>query len=152
MLSWQTKSFRPWLKGIAFFTCLIFTSQSLGWSEGVRNTFSASEHAPSENALIKKTSLLGTILATGLPSASGQIKRSVFFENGLRKGEDHIWSEKGLLLDYGNYKEGRPQGKQQKYYSNGVLKEEIIHQDDGKMDRFVWNEKGEFLREDKDLK
>ncbi len=78
---------------------------------------------------------------------SGQIKRRAFFEKGLRKGEDCIWSESGILLDFGQYVEGTPLGKQQKSYSNGVLKEELYYHPSGLFDRLLWNEQGQLLYE-----
>lgn len=78
---------------------------------------------------------------------SGQLKRRAFFEKGLREGEDFIWSESGILLDLGEYEKGKPIRKQQRRYSNGVLKEEAHHHAINRIDRWMWNEQGQLVYE-----
>lgn len=78
---------------------------------------------------------------------NGQIKRRAFFAQGLREGEDFIWSESGILLDLGEYEKGKPIKKQQRRYANGVLKEESYYHQPNRVDRWKWNEQGQLIYE-----
>ena len=78
---------------------------------------------------------------------SGLIKRRAFFAKGLRNGEDSIWSNEGILLDVGNYIDGKPIGKQQKFYRSGVLKEETFFHSSDRFDRSLWDSEGRLVYE-----
>ncbi|MSR77958.1 MAG: hypothetical protein EXS63_07025, partial [Candidatus Omnitrophica bacterium] len=73
MLAWQTNKSKPWLRTIALLTCLIFTSQSFGWSDVAH---SRPLSVSSETSAPQNASPLKNILESGLPSAIGQIKHS----------------------------------------------------------------------------
>lgn len=74
---------------------------------------------------------------------NGQVKRRVFFKDGIRNGLDQMKSPEGILLDEGHYELGKPVGVHRRYNKLGSLIEEIEYLD---LDRFnlrSWNDEGE---------
>lgn len=74
---------------------------------------------------------------------NGMEKRRVAFKNGVRHGNDLMFSDEGILLDAGQYEDGNPVGIHRRYNKSGLLIEEIEYLDPIRFNMRSWNDEGE---------
>jgi antitoxin component YwqK of YwqJK toxin-antitoxin module len=72
----------------------------------------------------------------------GKLKRECSYHLGLKQGKEQILSSDGVILDEGVFLEGKPMGIHFRRYSNGKVKEEKRHLDQGKIERLLWTQEG----------
>lgn len=73
---------------------------------------------------------------------SGALKRRSFFVKGIKNQKEQILTDDGVVLDEGEFLEGRPVGVHQRRYPNGILRSEKIYDPKGHCDTRRWDEKG----------
>ena len=74
---------------------------------------------------------------------NGIEKRRVFFKKGVRDGHDLMFSDEGVILDAGQYEDGKPAGIHRRYSRSGLLIEEIEYLDKIRFNMRSWNDEGE---------
>jgi antitoxin component YwqK of YwqJK toxin-antitoxin module len=78
---------------------------------------------------------------------NGNVKRRCSFRKGVRWGRDCMWSEEGVLVDEGEYENGKPTGRHRRWSQKGQLLEEIVYLDEKRFDFRQWDEKGNLRTE-----
>ncbi|MDD5225552.1 MAG: hypothetical protein PHV97_00015, partial [Candidatus Omnitrophica bacterium] len=78
MISWQTHSFKPWLRTVAFLTVCVFTFTSVVWDGGINKAYAAAANPSSLTPVetFKANAALSLVDRPDLPDSYGTIKSS----------------------------------------------------------------------------
>ena len=76
MISWQTRSFKPWLRTVALLTVCVFTFTSIVWDGGINKAYAAASNPASLTPVetFKANAVLSLIDRPDLPDSYGTIK------------------------------------------------------------------------------
>lgn len=73
---------------------------------------------------------------------NGKMKRRCGFQKGVRHGLDQMWNEDGILVDEGQYEEGKPVGVHRRFGKEGQVIEEIEYLDGPRFNLRQWDPQG----------
>ncbi|MEI7752521.1 MAG: hypothetical protein WCJ71_10600, partial [Candidatus Omnitrophota bacterium] len=78
MISWQTHSFKPWLRTVALLTVCVFSFTSIVWDGGINNAYAAAANPSSVTPVetFKANAALSLIDRPDLPDSYGTVKGS----------------------------------------------------------------------------